>query len=105
MIIEIGRLTRDVEVRTVQVNGEEKNVLNNRLAVRFGRGESAFIDLTAWNGTADFIGAHFKKGDEMYVEGELRNRVSKIGDRDLSVPFLLVRRIQFTHGNLREDTV
>jgi len=106
MFIEIGRLTQDVEIKTVSVNDVEKHVTNNRLAVRVSKENTAFIDVTAWNGTADFLGTHFKKGDELFIEGELRNRVTKYGDKELSIPFVLISRIRFTHGNKRlEDFV
>jgi single-strand DNA-binding protein len=105
VFIEIGRLTQDVAVRTVTVNETEKRVMNNRLAVRVGKEDSAFIDVTAWNGTAEFIGAHFKKGDELFVEGELRSRIVKGSEKELSCPFILIARVKFTHGNRRaEDT-
>lgn len=79
----------------------EKHVTNNRFEVRISKDSTAFIDVTAWNGTADFIGAHFKKGDELFIEGELRNRAAKFGDKEFSVPFILISRIRFTHGNKR----
>lgn len=106
MFIELGRLTQEPDVRTVTVSEVEKRVLNNRIAVRTGKDDTAFIDVTAWNGTADFIGAHFRKGDELLIEGELRNRIVKSGDKELSHPFILITRVKFTHGNKKlEDFV
>jgi single-stranded DNA-binding protein len=106
VFIEIGRLAQEVEVRTVTVNDTEKHVINNRLAVRVNKEAGAFIEITAWNATADFIGAHFKKGDELYIEGELRNRIVKSGEKELSYPFILISRVKFTHGNKKlEDFV
>jgi single-stranded DNA-binding protein len=60
MYIEIGRLTQDVAVKTVVIGDAQKRVLNNRLAVRVNGESTMFVDLTAWNGTADFIAAHFR---------------------------------------------
>jgi len=99
MLIEIGRLTQDVEVKTVFVNNMQKHVSNNRLALHVNRDETVFVDVTAWNGTADFLKAYFKKGDELFIEGELRNRIIKYGDKDLNYPYVLITRIKFTHGN------
>jgi single-stranded DNA-binding protein len=99
MFIEIGRLTRAVEIKTVTIDGVEKRVTNNRLAVRVSADNAAFIDITAWNGTADFIGTHFQKGDELFIEGELRSRTVKSGEKELTLPFILVTRCRFTHGN------
>jgi len=103
MFIEIGRLTQDVEVKSVTINEAEKRVLNNRLAVRVSADSTAFIDVTAWNVTADFIGGHFKKGDELFIEGELRNRIVKTDGKEISHPFILILRVRFTHGNRYEN--
>ena len=103
MFIEIGRLTQDVEVKTINIDGVEKRVMNNRFAVRVNSDNAAFIDITAWNGTADFIGLHFMKGDELFIEGELRSRAVKRDDgREFSHPFVLITKVKFTHGNRRE---
>ena len=103
MFIEIGRLTQEVEVKTVTIDGLEKHVMNNRLAVRVNGDSSAFIDVTAWNGTADLIGRHLKKGDELFIEGELRSRAVKKDDgREFSHPFILITKVKFTYGNRRE---
>jgi single-stranded DNA-binding protein len=104
MFIEIGRLTQVVEVKTVDINEVEKHVINNRLAVRVNADSSAFIDITAWNGTADFIGKHFKKGDELFIEGELRNRTIKTDGKEFSHPFILILRVRFTHGNQQAES-
>jgi single-stranded DNA-binding protein len=106
LFIEIGRLTREVEVKTVTIDGIEKRVMNNRLAVRVSDSDSAFIDVVAWNGTADLIGKHLRKGDELFIEGELRCRsVKKDGGREFSYPFILITRIKFTTGNNRDTAV
>ena len=96
-------MTQEIEVKTVTIGEVEKHVLNNRLAVRVSADSSAFIDITAWNGTADFIGEHFRRGDELFIEGELRNRTVKSGDREYSHPFILITKVRFCHGNRRDD--
>lgn len=102
MLAEIGRLTQEVEVKTVSVSGAAKSVLNNRLAISVDKEITVFIDLSAWGGMAEFIGKYFAKGGELYVEGELRNKTNKIGDKEISVPYLLVSKVKFTHGNKTE---
>jgi hypothetical protein len=42
----------DVEVNTVNDSGRERRVLNNCLAVRVFKDETAFINLTAWYANA-----------------------------------------------------
>ncbi len=99
MFIELGRLTRNVEVKTVVVGKEEKSVLNNCLAVNYDKDNTAFIDFTAWGGIAETIGKYLSKGNEVLLEGELRNKKLKVGDKEYTVPYVLVTKIRFTHGN------
>ena len=99
MFIELGRFARDVEVRKVTINGEEKSVFNNALAVSYDKNNAAFMEVTAWNGTADLIGKYFQKGDELVIEGELRNRKNKREDgKEFTEPFIMINRVRFTHG-------
>ncbi len=100
MFIELGRLTRDVVLKKVQVgNEEEKSVVNNCLAVNYDKEHSSFIDLSAWGNTAEIMAKYLKKGDEVFIEGELRSKPLKSGDKDLTMPYILVTKIRFTHGN------
>lgn len=70
----IGRLTRDPEMKTY--GPENKSIAKFSLAVdrpKFGDAEKQvdFIPVTAWRGTADFIGRNFHKGKQVYVSGRL----------------------------------
>jgi len=60
--------------------------------------KSSFIDITAWGGTAELIGKYLKKGNEIFIEGELRNnRYKKDGKHIPS--YILVTKIRFNYGN------
>lgn len=79
-----GRLCADPEVKTTNSG---ISVCSFRLAVErdfadkaTGQRESDFIDITAWRGTADFVGQYFRKGDMMIVSGSLQSR--KYTDKD-----------------------
>ena len=74
-VIEIGRLTRDPEIRTFS---ENTKCATFTLAVdrRFkSKNENAptadFLPVTAWRGTAEFIEKYFSKGKQIYVCGWL----------------------------------
>lgn len=74
-VILIGRLVRDVEMKTV---GENTNLANFTLAVdrRFkskaeGQPTADFIPISAWRKTAEFAGKYFRKGKQVYVCGAL----------------------------------
>lgn len=63
----IGRLTRDVEVKT---NGD-KTVAKFTVAVdrKYDREKADFIPCTAFGKTAEFVEKYFRKGSKIVVEG------------------------------------
>lgn len=70
--IEQGRFTSDPEVRHTQSG---KAVVSFTIAVNGYRdGDVTFVDCTAWDKTAEFIGQYFRKGQEIIVRGELQQR-------------------------------
>lgn len=106
MVKALGRLVSDVEVKKVIINGNSKSVLNNSFAMKNSsnkKDDSTFIDITAWDGTADLIGKYLQKGDEILITGELRNKGITVDDKKRTVVYLLVRQIEFTNGNKRRD--
>ena len=68
-----GRITRDPELRKT---GSDKSVVSFTVAVnrRFNRDESDFINVVAWNQTADFLAKYGDKGALVGVEGRLQTR-------------------------------
>lgn len=75
-IILQGRLTNDPELKTTNSG---KSVTTFSLAVERdfstnGEKETDFINIVAWNNTAEFIGKYFTKGRQMLVKGSLQVR-------------------------------
>jgi len=70
-VIVSGRLTRDPELK--YASGGTLAICNFSIAIaRIKKKEyPIFIEITAFNKTADFINSHFKKGDMILVEGTL----------------------------------
>ena len=106
MVGEIGRLVFDVKVD--KVGADKKSVLNNRLAISSGKDsngkeKTTFIDVVAWNGTADLIGKYFKIGYEIYVEGHLINTTRKKDNVEFNTVAINIDTIKFTNGNPKED--
>ena len=70
-----GRMVRPLDLKIL---GEDKQVGNFSLAVqrnfknRDGDYDADFIDCTVWGKTAELIGNYFDKGDQIIIEGELR---------------------------------
>lgn len=72
-----GRLARENQLRNYNFNGENRNVLNNTLAIksRIKDKPSNFINITIWGKTADFIYNNTQKGDKISVYGELTQNI------------------------------
>ena len=73
-VILLGRLTKEVEVRYTQSNTP---VASFSLAVnrRFSKEKEAdFINIVAWNKTAEFCQKFFKKGQQVGVIGRIQTR-------------------------------
>lgn len=100
MITELGRLTYDVEVKAV---GSDQKVLNNGIAIQRSKNETVFVDIVAWNGVAEMIGKHFKKGYEIMVTGSLVNRIRKKNEVEYQTVAIKVEKITFTNGNPKKN--
>lgn len=75
-VIISGRLTANPELKTT--NGG-KSVCNFTIAVerKFRQGAEKptdFIDIVAWNNTAEFVSKHFSLGQMIGVEGAIQTR-------------------------------
>ena len=75
----IGRLTATPELRQTTTG---KTVVSFCIAVerRFDRDTSDFINIVAWNKTAEFVSKYFAKGDLIALTGSIQTR--KYEDKD-----------------------
>ena len=75
----IGRLTATPELRQTTTG---KTVVSFCIAVerRFDRATSDFINIVAWNKTAEFVSKYFAKGDLIALTGSIQTR--KYEDKD-----------------------
>lgn len=71
--ILMGRLVKDPEMRSTQSGTP---VCSFTLAVnRRGKDDATdFIDITAWNKTAEFVSKYFTKGMQVAVAGRIQTR-------------------------------
>ena len=75
-VILQGRLTQDPELKTTTSG---KSVISFSLAVERdfstdSEKETDFINIVAWNKTAEFISKFFNKGKQMLLRGSLQVR-------------------------------
>lgn len=81
------------------------DLVHNLVAVYFYdvRNKSTFVDITAWNSVAEFIERNFKKDDQIYIEGELKNKPITVGEQSLQTNFVLVTnaklKVYLSHDN------
>lgn len=108
MYANIMRLAKDPILNNVQVKGEMRSVLNNRVAIGQGAEKVTFIDVTIWGKLAELVVTYLKKGDEFYAEGELFNGTYPLkiegmtAEKKIQTVYLQINAIRFTHGKTLE---
>ena len=77
-VILMGRLTKDPEVRYTQTTNTMVTSFTlavNRRFVKQGEERQAdFINIVAWNKTAEFVSEYFSKGQQVGVIGRIQTR-------------------------------
>jgi len=76
-VVLMGRLTRDPELCYTKTS--QKPVASFSIAVdrRYSKdrdSETDFVDIVAWQHTAEFVARNFKKGQPICVQGRLQQR-------------------------------
>ncbi len=100
MVMELGRLVFEVKLDEV---GDDKKVVNNRIAIQVGKDKTTFVDIVAWGSTAELIAKYFNKGNEILIQGILTNKTRKKEEVEYETVAILVDRVIFTHGNAKEE--
>lgn len=75
-VILLGRLVADPEVRYTQSNtamARFRIAVNRPGKPQEGQPTADFLQVTAWRHTAEFVGKYFSKGQQVLIEGYLRN--------------------------------
>lgn len=77
-VILLGRLTKDPDVRYTQSTNTQVTIFTlaiNRRFIKQGEERQAdFINIVAWNKTAEFVSKYFKKGQQVGVIGRIQTR-------------------------------
>ena len=96
----IGRLTKDVEVRTT--NGTTM-IGEINIAVSNGKDNTSFIKLKAFNKTAEMLGQYTKKGDLMAFSGTVANNnwQDKEGKKHYEYDFI-INRVSFLNTKAKQ---
>lgn len=77
-VVLMGRLAKDPDVRYTQVNNtmvvQFPLAVNRRFAKQGEERQADFINIVAWNKTAEFCSKYFKKGQQVGIIGRLQTR-------------------------------
>lgn len=77
-VILMGRLTKEPEIRYTQTNNTMvasfSLAVNRRIANKEGERQADFINIVAWNKTAEFVNKYFNKGQQVAVVGRIQTR-------------------------------
>lgn len=106
-VIEMGRLVADPESKFTPNNIQ---VVTFRLAVnrkektQDGQTSADFFDVQAWRQTAEFISKYFHKGQQVLIEGHLRNEqwTDKEGQKR-NRTLIVAEQVYFAEGR-RDDS-
>lgn len=77
-VILLGRLTKDPDVRYTQSTNTQVTsftlAVNRRFAKQGEERQADFINIVAWNKTAEFVSEYFKKGQQVGIIGRIQTR-------------------------------
>ena len=76
-VILMGRLVRNPETRYTQTNNVQVTSFSlavNRRFSKEGEQQADFINIIAWNKTAEFCSKYFKKGQQVGIIGRMQTR-------------------------------
>lgn len=99
-VILVGRLTREIELKTAG----ESSVVKNSLAVdrRFknknGEIETDFINITAFGKTAEFIEKYCKKGTKLVIEGRIQTGSYEKEGQKVYTTDVIVENVEFAES-------
>lgn len=99
-----GRLTANPELRKTQ---SDKSVVDFRIAVGRNRKDAGtdFIQLVAWEGTAEFIAKNFVKGQEILVDAKVNSReiTDKNTDKKHTIQEIVVQQVYFCGSRAKDE--
>ncbi len=105
MIVEVGKLLNEVKTSIITTEKGDKTVLNNRIMIYRGKGRITFVDIAAWGHVAEFIEKYFKQNEEIFIEGELRNKQMILDGKPVQGYFILVNNARIVFGkNIKPKT-
>ena len=107
VVILQGRLTADPELKTTQAG---KLVCSFRVAVQRKKYSddpplADFFEIVTWSALAEFVSHNFRKGDQIGIEGNLReNKFTDRDGRNRTYTNVTAINVHFIGGKRRYET-
>lgn len=109
VVILIGRLTKDPEIRYSQ--GAPQTCIShfsiavNRRFKREGDSDADFFDCTAFGKTAEFMEKYLHKGTKILLQGRIENNnyVNRDGQKVYGIR-IVAESVEFAEGNSGKET-
>lgn len=108
LVVMIGRLTRDPEIRYAQgANGTTIGAFSiavDRKFKREGEPDADFFNCTAFGKTAEFLEKYVKKGTKLVIQGRLQNDTYKNKEgKNVTATKILVDTLEFAESKQTES--
>lgn len=106
LVVLTGRLTADPELRYT-ANNTPVTSFSIAVSRRYKAGEETqadFINIVAWNKTAEFVTKYFQKGSMIGIEGSIQTRryVDKETGKNRTAFEVIANNVQFVEGTRRD---
>lgn len=109
-VVLVGRLTKDPDIRNTQQGTAVASftlAVNRNFKDQNGNREADFINCVAWRKTAELLGDHVKKGQQIGVVGRIQTRsYDNQQGQKIFVTEVVVSEIQFleSKGNNNQNS-
>lgn len=106
-IILMGRITKVPEIKFTENNNSVTRfslAVKRRYSKEGGERETDFVNIVAWNKTADFICKYFGKGQQILVTGRLENRSWEDDKGKHVVTEVIAEDVEFAESKKEETT-
>lgn len=102
----MGRLTKEPETRYTQNNVcvASFTIAVNRPYAKDGEQKADFINVVAWNKTAEFVSKYFNKGQQVALHGRIQTRTYNDKDnKKVYVTEVVAEDVYFADGKKAEN--
>lgn len=103
--ILVGRLTKDVELKTTQSGVSVCSftvAVNRKFKNADGNYDADFINCVAWRGQAEFLSKYFEKGSMVGIAGSIQTRSYDSDGHKVWVTEVVADEVSFVGGKKEE---